>query len=135
MNSLNLLRNKYYISNGLCELSVWIQLIFAKTENWKYCNKIIFKYVNSIMNPWTVHKQCPLSLVQCSNVMLLFTNSAFVHYIVLTCDITVHLLKKKKKKRQTWVWKHGSKPTQIVTGLLDKPSSIYVWRLHLKKKN
>ena len=24
---------------------------FAKTENWKYCNKIIFKYVNSAVRP------------------------------------------------------------------------------------
>ena len=29
--------------------SVWIELIITKTENWKYCSKIIFKYVNSIM--------------------------------------------------------------------------------------
>ena len=43
---------------------------FAETENWKYCSKIIFKYVNSAMRsifnekvaekwnlwvPWTVH--------------------------------------------------------------------------------
>ena len=48
------------------------------------------------MDPWTVCKQCPLSLVQYSNVMLLFTNSAFVHDIILTCDITAHVLKKKK---------------------------------------
>ena len=33
--------------------SVWIELIFAETENWnwKHCNKIIFKYVNSIVGP------------------------------------------------------------------------------------
>ena len=28
--------------------SVWIPLI---TENWKYCSKIIFKYVNNIVRP------------------------------------------------------------------------------------
>ena len=31
--------------------SDWIDLIFVENENcnWKYCNKIIFKYVNSIV--------------------------------------------------------------------------------------
>ena len=44
--------------------SVWIELIVAETENWKYCSKIIFKCVNSIMRPifnifnaWTVYEQ------------------------------------------------------------------------------
>ena len=31
--------------------SVWIELIIAETENWKYYSKIIFKYVNSIVRP------------------------------------------------------------------------------------
>ena len=36
--------------------SVWIELIVAenlklKTENWKHCSKIIFKCVNSIVDP------------------------------------------------------------------------------------
>ena len=33
--------------------SVWIELILLKlkTENWKHCSKIIFKYVNSNMGP------------------------------------------------------------------------------------
>ena len=33
--------------------SIWIELILLKlkTKNWKYCNKIIFKYVNSIVRP------------------------------------------------------------------------------------
>ena len=38
--------------------SVWIELIITETENWKYCSKIIFKCVNSILGPvnsiWTV---------------------------------------------------------------------------------
>ena len=28
-----------------------LKLIVTETENWKYCNKIIFKYVNSAMEP------------------------------------------------------------------------------------
>ena len=52
--------------------SVWIELILLKlkTENWKYCSKIIFKCINGIVrpifnekadkkwslwDPWTVH--------------------------------------------------------------------------------
>ena len=33
--------------------SVWIELIFTETENWnwKHCNEIIFKCVNSIKGP------------------------------------------------------------------------------------
>ena len=30
------------------QVSIWIPFI---TENWKHCNKIIFKYVNSIVGP------------------------------------------------------------------------------------
>ena len=29
--------------------SVWIELIFVEIENQKYCNKIIFKYINNIV--------------------------------------------------------------------------------------
>ena len=33
--------------------SVWIELILLKlkTENWKHCSKIIFKYVNNAIGP------------------------------------------------------------------------------------
>ena len=31
--------------------SVWIQLILLKIDNWKHCNKIIFKYVNNAVRP------------------------------------------------------------------------------------
>ena len=51
---------------------VWIQLIFAETENWKHCSKIIFKCMNSTVGPifnfffwikwlwvsWIVREQC-----------------------------------------------------------------------------
>ena len=50
----------------------WIQLIFAETENWKHCSKIVFKYVNSAWDSWTVN----------------------------SCNVTVHALGKKKCKRE-----------------------------------
>ena len=40
--------------------SVWIELIVAETENWKHCNKIIFKCMNSVVglvnSVWTVYE-------------------------------------------------------------------------------
>ena len=38
----------------LVVLGLWDYLdktYFAETENWKYCSKIIFKYVNSTVGP------------------------------------------------------------------------------------
>ena len=53
-------------------MTLWVHLdrtYFAKIENWKHCNKVIFKCVNSVMGPifnekvtekWSlwVHEQC-----------------------------------------------------------------------------
>ena len=40
--------------------SVWIELIVTETENWKHCNKIIFKCMNSVVglvnSVWTVYE-------------------------------------------------------------------------------
>ena len=56
----SLLKNNYTQKKwGIKKLyigSIWIELIVAKnwklkTENWKHCSKIIFKYVNSIVGP------------------------------------------------------------------------------------
>ena len=69
--------------------SVWIQLIFVETENWKHCSKIIFKCMNNTVGPvnsaWTVF------FVPCS---------------VNSCDVTVHARKKKKLKTWTWICAH-----------------------------
>ena len=100
---------------------------FAGAENWKYCSKIIFKYVNSVMWPvnsalcplHSVHMWCycsqtvPLSPAQYSHVMLLFT-----------------CWKKKKKreeKMQTWVWKCGSKPTLSVMFKFELIITNHLW--------
>ena len=92
---------KEIISCSLGLGSVWIELILLKlkTENWKHCNKIIFKCVNSAVEPifnekvaekwwetWTVGAK-------------------------LTAEKSKHFARKKKKKRnknpacktQTWV--------------------------------
>ena len=76
--------------------SVWIEHIVVETENWKHCNKIIFKCVNStvelIFNLFkcmnsiaTVHEYWFLSSAQYTHVILLFMR-----------------WKKKKKKRWNW---------------------------------
>ena len=81
--------------------SVWIQLIFAETENWKYCIKIIFKCVNSTVGsifniffwikwlwvPWIVSKHCV-------NSDICLMNSKFC--LLPPCNVW----KKKKKKRE-----------------------------------
>ena len=78
---------------------VWIQLIFAETENWKNHSKIIFKCVNSVVGPvnstWTVR----------NNVFCL------LHSKFMWCYYWRARGKKKGLKTQTWIWKHGSKPT------------------------
>ena len=73
-----------------------------KTENWKlkienYCSKIIFKCVNSVMGPWTVHEQYMNSAWTVHKIVF------FVPCIVKSCDFTVHAQEKKKKawKRRT----------------------------------
>ena len=97
--------------------SVWIELILLKLkiENWKYCSKIIFKYVIVPWDPFLMKKLLKSDI--CG-----FVNSARMHYSRLKSQHTVaanllkcmHAKKKKKKKglkTQTWVWKCRSKPT------------------------
>ena len=81
---------------------VWIELILLKlkTENWKYCSKIIFKCVNSAVRPifnekidkkWNlwVRKQCIYALftIESQYLRLLFCT---VHYRKSIFAVTVH---------------------------------------------
>ena len=73
---------------------VWIELIFAETENWnwKHCSEIIFKYVNSIVGPIfnkKVAKKCNLWTV----------NSTHMHCSQLTKSTIAGWKKKKRGKR------------------------------------
>ena len=88
--------------------SVWIEFIDAKIENWKYCNKIIFKYVNSTM-------RLIFNIFKCMNSAATVVNNDFCLCTVNSCDFIVHALKKKKvetEMRKThnpngykvWVW-------------------------------
>ena len=110
---------------------VWIELIFVETENWnwKYCSKIIFKCVNSVVGPIfnkKVTEKCNLwDRKQCTYV--LFTVDK-VNYCGLEkkkmknveekrrrrfhCNPNSHQVnscgwKEKKKKRggNAWNWK------------------------------
>ena len=79
--------------------SVWIELILLKLkiENWKYCSKIIFKYVIVPWDPFLMKKLLKSDI--CG-----FVNSARMHYSRLKSQHTVaaNLLKcmpKKQKKR------------------------------------
>ena len=63
---LLILSNFYFLS------PFGYNLFLLKTENWKHRSKIIFKYVNSVMNSaWTVH----LSSAQWIHVKLLFIHT------------------------------------------------------------
>ena len=83
---------------------VWIELIFAETENWnwKHCSEIIFKCVNSIVGP-IFNKKKLLKSVICGTI-----NSTYMHCSQLAKSTIAgwKKKKKKKKKRKTWRRKH-----------------------------
>ena len=66
-----------------------LNLLLLKTENWKYCSKINFKCVNSIVRPifntWTVYKQ--------------YINSEYTVYNSKICPQKQQMRAKKKKKK------------------------------------
>ena len=76
----------FFINRLFYSGSVSIKLIVAETENWKHCNKIIFKCVNSIVGPM-------------NSVWIVF----FVSYTVILLFTAEHKTKKKKKeKKKAW---------------------------------
>ena len=74
--------------------SVWIQLIFAETKNWnwKHCNEIIFKCVNSTVRPIFNEKVAESVICgtceQCTGALFTINLSTIVGWT------------KKKKKRE-----------------------------------
>ena len=68
------------------------RIYFAETENWKYCNKIIFKCVNStvgpIFNEKVTEKWCLWVHEQCTNALFKVEKS------------TKPALEEKKKKKE-----------------------------------
>ena len=86
--------------------SVWIEFIDAKIENWKYCNKIIFKYVNSTM-------RLIFNIFKCMNSAATVVNNDFCLCTVNSCDFIVHALKKKK----SWNWNAQNAQSKWVQSL------------------
>ena len=94
-------KKKRIISSDVALLlcMIWIELIVAETENWKYCSKIIFKYVNSTVRPiliffstwivlWTVMNSTWIVIfvpIQWAHVMLLFTSRKKKNLKMQTC--------------------------------------------------
>ena len=80
--------------------SVWIELILLKlkTENWIHCSKIIFKCVNSTVNPFLMKRLIKRGVCgireQCTSV--LFTEDRVNH-----CDWKEKKEKKLKKHRRS----------------------------------
>ena len=86
--------------------SVWIELILLKlkTENWKHCNKIIFKYMNNFVRP-IVNKKVGEKWSS--------WNPWIVHGYTVHCWLGQQLWLKQKKKKgkprlktSTWIQTH-----------------------------
>ena len=96
----NFVRNKRY---------VWIEFIVTETENWKYCNKIIFKCVNSIM-------RLIFNIFKCMNSAATVVNNDFclLHskFMWFYCSCAEKKKKVETEMRKThnpngykvWVW-------------------------------
>ena len=79
---------------------VWIELIFAETENWnwKYCSEIIFKCVNSVVGPIfnkKVAEKCNLWDHE------QYTDALFTVDKVNYCGWTKKRKKKRREKRSS----------------------------------
>ena len=95
--------------------SVWIEFIVTETENWKYCSKIIFKCVNSVVglifnekvaekwNLW-VHEQC--------------IDELFMEDLVKCCGWIKKKKKWKKRKGKMRKNKRTVAFSQIQTGTI-----------------
>ena len=79
-------------------------LLKLKIENWKYCNKIIFKYVNNILDSFLIFFSAWTVLWIVINSMWTVINSVwiiiFVSCIVNLYEITIHAQEKKNQKIQ-----------------------------------
>ena len=107
--------------------SIWIELILLKTENWKHCNKIIFKCVNSVVglifnekvvkkwNLW-VHEQYIMHCLpqKSPHLQLLFIEQYMNSNRVLPKRMKKKKKKTKNKNAKCRRLKRGSKHTHCV---------------------
>ena len=77
--------------------SVRIQLILLKTENWKHCSKIIFKWVDSVVVP-------VFNIFFLNKVVLGLVNNALCllhsEFMCKNGAVTIHTCWKKEKKKE-----------------------------------
>ena len=115
----------YKVKNFKWCPTLWICLditYFIETENWKYCSKIIFKCVNSVVKPtfnekWlksevvgpvnSVRMHC--SLENSQKLWLLFMNSAWIVAVIAQVPLKCSFEKKKKKKKKSKTQMQNSK--------------------------
>ena len=80
------------------------------TENWKYFNKIIFKYKNSTVDSFLMKK--------------LLKNEVCRSHAQCTGLTDVHCIREKsqqlRKKKKTWCTKHRCTISQFQTGTVSK---------------
>ena len=92
--------------------SVWMELILLKlkTEDWKHCSKIIFKYVNSAMEPIFNEKVAEKWYFwvceQCTDALFTVEKSTFIATVrEQQLQTTWNACQKKKKKKgKTRMW-------------------------------
>ena len=87
-----IIMRKGWISMGMFELN--LLLLKLKTENWKHCNKIIFKCVNSAVRPIFNIFKCVNSSATVREQWFLSLYNKFMWFYCLCA-------KKKKKKPKT----------------------------------
>ena len=90
-------------------LRVCLDIIYsAKTENWKHCSKIIFKYVNSTMGPIFNEKIAEKWNLwvrkQCMDALFTMEKSTFAATVQWTVTVATLLLKRVKRETQPWTW-------------------------------
>ena len=105
--------------------SVWIELIFAKIENWnwKHCREIIFKCVNNTVGPIfneKVAEKCNLWVRE------QYTEVLFTEDLVNNCG-----LEKKKKKRKRKTQKEKTWMRKRVIQTLTRRKSWLGWEMNM----
>ena len=114
-------------------MSVWIQFIFAKIENWnwKHYSEIIFKFVNSAVKPIFNEK-----VIEKCNLRDPWTvHGCIVHsWLVNNCGLKQKKKKKKKKEKgkklKTWTHNQTRNPNCTID-ILEPSTPCVAWNFNL----
>ena len=80
---------------------VWIELILLKIENWKYNNKIIFKYVNSTVEPiFNFNFKNKVVVGSINSAWIVTLSPTQYNLLAWTVPVTVYKRWEKKEKKK-----------------------------------